>query len=186
MLLYSFGSLLSGNSFQCPCGLEMLRSSLFFRVMYLIVSMPLRAWNVTQWRRWYIGDHACFNALAGLKCYLRSSSNINSSLALFQCPCGLEMLRQNYPIFFNFQGPFNASFLLESMHSFLWIYINTLSNIFQPIFWCEFPGIFLGTCLSHFTSGWLLKNFSTQLSRIFFLRSNSFLPEFARQPSTFL
>ena len=57
----------------------------------------------------------CFNALMGLSCY--DAENVKVTIAfLFQCPHGLELLRQECPIFKIFHDTFYASLLFIGVY----------------------------------------------------------------------
>ena len=86
------------NTFQCPLGLELLLDRHCQLPIFSGVSMPSRAWVVTLSWKWYAELTVSFNALSGLSCYLSVQLQLYETV-VFQCPLGLELLRQECPIF---------------------------------------------------------------------------------------
>ena len=137
--------------FQYPCGLELLHT------LSCKMGCQLRFNALAGLSCYRMEDlpkliQCSFNALAGLSYYMLRPK-LTRLLISFNALAGLSCYCKTIQHFLIFKVPFNAYFPFGFIHFFLWTYINTLSNIFQPIFRCEFPGIFLGTCLSHLISG---------------------------------
>ena len=106
--------------FQCPLGLELLLSRSPWLSITSLFQCPLGLELLRAFTQQALCNPPCFNALSGLSCYatvlnsesLSFSFNALSGLScyekfasaldvihMFQCPLGLELLRQECPIF---------------------------------------------------------------------------------------
>ena len=137
--------------FQCPHGLELLLQYLCDYYGADVVSMPSRAWIVTFQHFSGRLTSLCFNALTGLNCYypwadadtadagFNALTGLNcytvpcaiySLIPQFQCPHGLELLRDTVsgmPDGGLFQCPHGLELLLST-----WLVRHWRLNVSMP------------------------------------------------------
>ena len=109
------------------------------------VSMPSRAWVVTPRGTSLCWIAGCFNALSGLSCYLRWRSSCLHH-PVVSMPSRAWVVTARMSNILNFLWYFLCiPAIYKCILAYLSIFFNQLSEFLR----CESPSTFLGTCLSH-------------------------------------
>ena len=113
------------------------------------VSMPSRAWVVTEVPGICENPEWCFNALTGLSCYMQA--NIGSGVTNVSMPSRAWVVTARMSNILNFLWYFLCiPAIYKCILAYLSIFFNQLSEFLR----CESPSTFLETCLSHHSFIW--------------------------------